>query len=156
MDTQQPISYWVKLVDRIIDDLFAVTLEEHGITRRQWQLLLVLSQGPAGIDRLDIEIAPFLMPKSDVTPPMGEAHTTSRESLDELVESDWLTINGSLYTLTDRGRSVVERLTAVIAEERAKATVGVTTEQYQTAVTVLETMAKNLRAQSESAQPPTL
>ena len=68
MDTQQPISYWVKLVDRIIDDLFAVTLEEHGITRRQWQLLLVLSQGPAGIDRLDIEIAPFLMPAQPAQP----------------------------------------------------------------------------------------
>lgn len=154
MDTKQPISYWVKLVDRIIDDLFAITLEEHGITRRQWQLLVVLSKGPAGIDRLDIEIAPFLMPKNGTAPPTLEAHTTSRESLEELVESDWLTTDGSLFELTERGRGVVERLAAVIAGERSKATAGITDEQYATTVTVLETMAKNLTAQREGAGPP--
>ncbi|QAV70542.1 hypothetical protein ESZ53_08885 [Salinibacterium sp. UTAS2018] len=157
MDTQQPISYWVKVVDRIIDDLFALTLEEHGITRRQWQLLVVLAKGPAGIDRLDIEIAPFLLPKSAVTPlaPATDPHTTSRESLDELVESDWLTTDGSLFDLTERGRGVVERLAAVIAGERTKATAGVTDEQYRTTVTVLETMAKNLHAQLQGAASPT-
>ncbi|GHD81307.1 hypothetical protein CLV85_0379 [Salinibacterium amurskyense] len=154
MDTQQPISYWVKVVDRIIDDLFAITLEEHGITRRQWQLLVVLMKGPAGIDRLDIEIAPFLMPKNSTAPPSIEAHTTSRESLEELVESDWLATDGSLYELTERGRGVVERLAAVIAGERTKAIAGVTDEQYQTTVTVLETMAKNLSAQRDGAVPP--
>lgn len=154
MDTQQPIGYWVKLVDRLIDDLFATTLEEHGITRRQWQLLNILSQGAAGVERLDIEIAPFLTPldaavplttpASAATPPAPGAHSSSLESLTELVESDWLTTDGTLYELTDRGRTVVERLTVVIADERTRATVGVTAEQYDTAVTVLETMARNL------------
>jgi hypothetical protein len=144
MDTQQPIGYWVKLVDRLIDDLFATTLEEHGITRRQWQLLNVLSESAAGVERLDIKIAPFLTPASAATPPVPGAHSSSLESLTELVESDWLTTDGTLYELTDRGRTVVERLTVVIADERTRATVGVTAEQYDTAVTVLETMARNL------------
>ncbi|MGV8876535.1 MAG: hypothetical protein ACOH1K_03370, partial [Rhodoglobus sp.] len=60
MDIHQPIAYWVKVVDRQIDSLFANTLEEHGITRRQWQLLTVLSRGPAGVEQLDTEIAPYL------------------------------------------------------------------------------------------------
>ncbi|WP_010204390.1 hypothetical protein [Salinibacterium sp. PAMC 21357] len=148
MDTQQPISYWVKLVDRTIDDLFATTLEEHGITRRQWQLLNVLSKGAAGVELLDIEIAPFLDRANSTLPPTQGLHTTSLESLTELVESDWLTTDGALYNLTARGRTVVERLTAVIANEREKATAGVTSEQYETTVSVLETMARNLSARA--------
>lgn len=154
MDTQQPIGYWVKLVDRLIDELFATTLEEHGITRRQWQLLNVLSQGAAGVERLDSEIAPFLTPASTTVPPEQSAHTSSLESLTELVESDWLTTDGTRYELADRGRTVVDRLTAVIANERTKATVGVTPEQYQTAVTVLETMARNLTLDDAAGPPP--
>ena len=144
MDTQQPISYWVKLVDRIIDELFATTLEEHGITRRQWQLLTMLAKGPAGVELLDIEIAPFLDRANGAVPPTQGLHTTSLESLNELVESEWLTTDGALFELTDRGRVVVDRLTVVIADGRQKATEGVTPEQYDTTVTVLETMARNL------------
>ncbi|WP_341953200.1 hypothetical protein [Salinibacterium sp. TMP30] len=155
MDTQQPIGYWVKLVDRLIDGLFATTLEEHGITRRQWQLLNVLSQDAAGVERLDREIAPFLSPANAAVPPETPgAHMSSLESLTELVESEWLTTDGSLYDLTDRGRAVVERLTAVIADERTRATVGVTLEQYETAVTVLETMARNLNPEGFTGPPP--
>jgi hypothetical protein len=154
MDTQQPISYWVKLVDRLIDGLFASTLEEHGITRRQWQLLNVLSKGAAGVELLDIEIAPYLSPANTSVPLTTGAHTTSLESLDELVESDWLTTDGVVYELTNRGRTVVERLIAVVADERTRATVGVTPEHYDTAVAVLETMAHNLDIENANGSPP--
>lgn len=155
MDTQQPISYWVKLVDRLIDGVFATTLEEHGITRRQWQLLNVLSKGAAGVERLDIEIAPFLSPANAAIPPTQGSHTSSLESLTELVESDWLTKDGALYALTERGSAVVERLTIVIADERKRATIGVSPEEYATTLSVLETMARNLNADGE-AGPPTV
>ncbi|EPR77537.1 hypothetical protein ADILRU_0236 [Leifsonia rubra CMS 76R] len=153
MNTQQPISYWVKLVDRLIDDLFASTLEEHGITRRQWQLLNVLSAGAADVEKLDIEIAPYLAPLNAAVPPAPGAHTSSLESLTELVESDWLTTGGALYELTDRGQSVVKRLKIVIAEERKKATAGVTAKQYATTVTVLKTMALNLNSEGGTTPP---
>jgi hypothetical protein len=154
MDTNKPIGYWVKLVDRLIDGLFATTLEEHGITRRQWQLLNVLSNGPAGVERLDIEVAPFLAPSSATEPPPPGSHTSSLESLTELVESDWIAVNSSVYDLTDRGRTVVARLTAVIADERTRVTVGVTPEEYETTIRVLETMARNLDPESVEQQPP--
>jgi len=60
MDTPRPIGFWLKLVDRLIDEQFASTLEEHGVTRRQWQLLNVLTQGPATVEQLDAAVAPFL------------------------------------------------------------------------------------------------
>jgi len=34
MTDQRPIGFWLKLVDRLIDERFALTLEEHGVTRR--------------------------------------------------------------------------------------------------------------------------
>jgi hypothetical protein len=154
MNTQQPISYWVKLVDRLIDDLFASTLEEHGITRRQWQLLNVLSAGAADVEKLDIEIAPYLTPATAGAPPTPGTHSSSLESLTELVESDWLSTEGDLYQLTAHGSTVVERLTAVITTERQRATVGVTTEQYSTAITVLETMVRNLNPEGAASAPP--
>ena len=53
MTTVRPIGFWLKLVDRLIDDGFARTLEEHGVTRRQWQLLNVLSRQRATVEQLD-------------------------------------------------------------------------------------------------------
>jgi hypothetical protein len=150
MDTQQPIGYWVKLVDHLIDGLFATTLEEHGITRRQWQLLNVLTQRPAGVEQLDIDIAPYLSPANAAVPPGPGTHTSSLESLTELVESDWLSTDGTLYELTERGRAVVDRLTVVVADERTRATVGVAPEQYEAAIAVLETMAHNLSPEISS------
>lgn len=144
MTTHQPISYWVKLVDRLIDDLFATTLDEHGITRRQWQLLNVLSKGAAGVEKLDGEIAPYLSPAQVGVAATPGTHSSSLESLTELIDSEWLTTDGATYELTERGRAVVERLTVVIADERQRATAGVTDEQYATAITVLEAMAHNL------------
>ncbi|MGV8876839.1 MAG: hypothetical protein ACOH1K_04955, partial [Rhodoglobus sp.] len=81
---------------------------------------------------------------ADTTAGAPAAASSSRDSLAELVESEWLTTEGDLYELTERGRAIVDRLTDVIADERTRATVGLSAEQYDTAITVLETMARNL------------
>ena len=67
MTDQRPIGFWLKLVDRLIDERFANTLEEHGVTRRQWQLLNVLSRGNATGAQLDATLAPFLSAIDDET-----------------------------------------------------------------------------------------
>ena len=50
MADQRPIGYWLRLVDGLIDDQFAGTLDEHGVTRMQWQLLNVLARGQASVE----------------------------------------------------------------------------------------------------------
>jgi hypothetical protein len=60
MAPPRPIGFWLKLVDRLIDESFDSLLEEHGVTRRQWQLLNVLQRGPATLEQLDSAVAPFL------------------------------------------------------------------------------------------------
>ncbi len=133
MDNPRPIGYWLKLVDRLIDEQFAETLEEHGVTRRQWQLLSVLSREPATAEALDAAVAPFL-----------SADDTSAEHLTELIESGWVGATATGYDITDRGRAAFERLAEVVAAQRTVMGEGVTTEQYEQTVAVLERMAWNL------------
>lgn len=135
MDTPRPIGYWLKLVDRLIDEQFASTLEEHGVTRRQWQLLNVLSREPATVEQLDAAVAPFLS---------VDDHESSLDHLTELIDSAWVDATPTGYELTDRGRSAFERLAEVVATQRTIVADGVTPEQYEQTVAVLERMARNL------------
>jgi DNA-binding MarR family transcriptional regulator len=135
MDTPRPIGYWLKLVDRLIDEQFASTLEEHGVTRRQWQLLNVLSREPATVEQLDAAVAPFLVAHDD---------ESSLDHLTELIDSAWVDATPTGYELTDRGRSAFERLAEVVATQRTIVADGVTPEQYEQTVAVLERMARNL------------
>jgi len=134
MASPRPIGFWLKLVDRMIDEQFASTLEEHGVTRRQWQLLNVLSREPATVEQLDAAVAPFLS---------GESDDTSAEHLAELVDSGWVSV-GAQYEITERGRTAFDKLEAVVAAQRTIVTEGVTPDQYEQTVRVLERMARNL------------
>ncbi|PRY68050.1 hypothetical protein B0I08_105215 [Glaciihabitans tibetensis] len=140
MTDQRPIGFWLKLVDRMIDERFASTLEEHGVTRRQWQLLTVLSRGSATVDELDAAVAPFL---STVE---GESST---EHLGELIESGWVTAADGpsaegRYEITERGSTAYTRLAEVVAANREIATEGVSDAEYATTITTLEQVARNL------------
>ena len=135
MTDQRPIGYWLKLVDRMIDERFASTLEEHGVTRRQWQLLTVLSRGGATVDQLDTAVAPFL---SNVD------NESSTEHLGELIESGWVTSTETGFQITDRGLTAYTRLAEVVEANREIATEGISTEEYNTMVATLERVARNL------------
>ncbi len=139
MDTPRPLGFWLKLVDRLIDEQFASTLDEHGVTRRQWQLLNVLSREPATVEQLDAAVAPFLASATS-----EESAETSAEHLAELVESAWLDATAGPYTLTDRGRGAFERLETVVATQRTLVAEGLTPDQYEQTIAALERMARNL------------
>jgi hypothetical protein len=124
----------------MIDEQFASTLEEHGVTRRQWQLLHVLSSGPATVEQLDAAVAPFLSAGQGSDPTAAES---SAEHLAELVESGWVT-DGDTYALTDRGRAAFDRLAEVVAVQRTAMTEGLTQDQYDETLAALERMARNL------------
>lgn len=135
MDTPRPIGYWLKLVDRLIDEQFASTLEEHGVTRRQWQLLNVLSREPATAEQLDAAVAPFLSADD------GES---SVDHLTELIESGWVDATATGYDITDRGRGAFERLAEVVAAQRTVMAEGLSPDDYARTVAALERMARNL------------
>lgn len=135
MTAPRPIGFWLKLVDRLIDEQFASTLEEHGVTRRQWQLLNVLSKEPATVQQLDAAVAPFLS---------AEDHESSAEHLTELIDSAWVDATPTGYELTERGKGAFDRLAAVVASQRSIVAEGVTEAEFEQTVAVLERMARNL------------
>ena len=138
MDTPRPIGFWLKLVDRLIDEQFASTLEEHGVTRRQWQLLNVLARENATVEQLDAAVAPFL----SMFPEDGAE--SSAEHLTELIDSAWVDATPTGYELTERGRGAFERLSLVVSANRDAATDGLTQEEYEQTLASLERIARNL------------
>jgi len=140
MNTPRPIGFWLKLVDRLIDEQFASTLEEHGVTRRQWQLLNVLSQESSTAAQLDAAVAPFLVN----TPPEQGEPESSVEHLTELIDSGWVDATPSGYELTERGRNAFDKLAEVVSQARSRMTEGLTVEQYDGTLAALERMARNL------------
>ena len=144
MDAPRPIGFWVGLVDGLIDEAFASTLEEHGVTRRQWQLLTVLSRGDATVEQLDAAVAPFLSRPLLSTQGDGDEPASSTEHLTELIESAWVAATDTGYALTERGRVAFEALADTVEQLRVRLSDGLTQEQYDETVAVLERMARNL------------
>jgi hypothetical protein len=136
MADQRPIGYWLKLVDQLIDRMFLSTLDEHGVTRVQWQLLNVLSRSVATVEQLDEAIAPFL---GSINP-----NETSAEHLTELIDSAWVDATPSGYELTERGRTAFGTLSDVVGQQRARISSGISEAEYSQTVEVLEKMARNL------------
>jgi hypothetical protein len=139
MASPRPIGFWLKLVDKLIDQRFEGVLEEHGVTRRQWQLLNVLERGPANLEQLDAAVSPFL----------DDDGESSAEHLEELVGSGWVAPG---YSITEAGSAAMEGLGHAVGEMRAGMTEGIAEADYATTLAVLERMARNL-GWSEEAGP---
>jgi predicted transcriptional regulator len=140
MADQRPIGYWLRLVENLINDQFSATLEEHGVTRIQWQLLNVLAAGDSTVMQLDAAVRGFLVTG-------GEA--SSIDHLTELIESGWVDATQTGYELTERGHGARDRLSNVVAGQRTEMAAGVTPEDYLTSVRTLEAIARNLGWQDE-------
>jgi len=135
MAPQRPIGFWLKLVDQLINDQFEAMLDEHGVTRRQWQLMSLLTNGP--VHHTDLETA--LLPFADGTDPEPLS-----EQLDELVDSEWVSRVGDAFALTDRGRTSFSRLSEVVGRTRYTIGQGISEGEYEATLDVLERMARNL------------
>lgn len=136
----QMLSYWLRLVDSLITTQINESLEEHGLTRTQWQLMNALTTRPQSVDELG-----DALPIPSVTDPSDpEGPESVEEHLEELVESGWLVHEGGLYTLTSTGRASGERVAEVVEQLRGRATEGLQEGQYEAMITALRQMAGNL------------
>lgn len=88
----RPIGFWLKLVDQLIDERFDTTLDEHGVTRRQWQMLNLLSRGAADQAALDAAVAPFL---ERAAPPETAAHPAHQPAGPSAVSNPFASANGA-------------------------------------------------------------
>lgn len=126
-----PIGYWVKEIDRLIEESFARLLAEEELTRRHWQVLNTVAAGPVPASEVDAALAPF----GDTVAPVA----------DELAARGWLARAGELLELTANGRAAHAAVSERVMASRRALTEGITAEEYASAVAVLERMATNLR-----------
>jgi len=141
---QRPIGFWLKLVDRLIDERFDALLGQAGLTRRHWQVLNELENGPATLRRLDAALAPFL----DAEEP------TTRPVLEDLSARGWVTwADQDRVALTEAGAAAHADLLAKVSANRRQAAAGISAEEYGATVDVLRRMAGNLGWTSEPARP---
>jgi len=135
MAAHRPIGFWLRLVDGLINEQFDAMVEEHGVTRRQWQILNVLAEQPATADELNEALKPFFSQTAD---------ESSAEHLEELLESGWVSDDGGRYRLTELGSNSLASLGEVADRNREKITAGVSADEYEAALDVLQRMARNL------------
>lgn len=129
------MGFWLKLVDQLVDEQFGASFEEHGLTRRQWQMMNLLTNGPATGPELSDQLRPFF-------PPVETG--SSAELIDELVDSGWVAVREGEYSLTDLGSRSLQNLRGAVERIREQLTEEVSEEEYTALVSVLKRMAGNL------------
>ncbi len=127
---RRPIGFWLKLVDRLIDARLEASLGD--LTRRQWQVLNAVQQGPVSQSEIDARVRPFLV---------GD-QTTVRETAD-LRDRGWIA-GTDMLALTDLGTQEFTRLLAVVSADRQRLMDGITGAEYAATVAILEKMARNM------------
>jgi DNA-binding MarR family transcriptional regulator len=136
IESERPIGYWLKKLDRLIDGQFVVKLGEAGLSRRQWQVLSLIEDGPRSVPELQSELEPFLQ----------DAPDDLSDALSGVVTRGWAEVQNNIVKLTGTGQSQFELIKAQVTELRQSLTVGISPEEYQVTVDVLARMAANIEA----------
>jgi hypothetical protein len=131
----RPVGYWLKHLDRLIEDTFSAALTAEGLTRRHWQVLNTLAQGPAGPGELTAALEPFL--RDD---PAGQATT-----VDHLIHLGWASRDhDGRLGLTPRGRTAHQAIQERVRQTRGLLVRGISADEYAALIDVLTRMAANL------------
>jgi DNA-binding MarR family transcriptional regulator len=131
MERQRPIGWWVKRLDALLEQAVDLAVAGEGLTRRHWQVLHSLSEGPGREDDLRSVLADF----------PGDIGTV----VTGLVERKWVQRSaGDVVALTADGRSAHDRVAAAVGQVRRHVADGLSAEEYEQTVRVLGRMAENV------------
>jgi len=131
----QPIGYWLKRVDRLIDDSLERALAQHGLQRRHWQTLQLLSDQPRSVEALSEALRPFWTVDS-----IG-----LKQVLADLIGRGWITSEAA-HALTASGIAANAQLADLVGEVRRTSVDGISAQEYQATLAVLARMAANLES----------
>ncbi|WP_067715758.1 MarR family winged helix-turn-helix transcriptional regulator [Nocardia yamanashiensis] len=108
---QRPLVYWLKQIDRSIQEALARHLAAEDLDARTWQVFNTISYGAITLGELDYTMSAF---RSDFEP-------TMRPFVDRLIDRGWVDLTSvEVVTLTPAGRRAHERVSAVAGELRAR------------------------------------
>jgi DNA-binding MarR family transcriptional regulator len=136
--SEKPIGYWLKKLDNLIDAQFERQLSDAGLSRRQWQLLNLLEDGPRSVPDLQVELEPFLH---------GDASELN-DALSGLVTRSWAESTDNIANLTKTGQAQFGVVKAKVAALRQGLMAGISPEEYEATLDVLVRMAANLEPDS--------
>ncbi|MFQ6398246.1 MarR family winged helix-turn-helix transcriptional regulator [Nocardia sp. KC 131] len=136
MAERRPIGYWLKELDRLVTARFEEDLAAGDLSRRQWQMLNSLAEGPRPAGEVRDGLAPF----------WTEAGEWDAQ-LARLVERGLVVEDSGKLSLTDVGRATHDDAFARIGRRRRAMVEGITDEQYLETVRILEKMAANMAAE---------
>jgi DNA-binding MarR family transcriptional regulator len=131
---ERPIGNWLKNLDRLIDAQCERQLGDAGLSRRQWQLINLLEDGPRSVPELHTELEPFLQ----------DAPDDLQDALSGLVGRGWADSQDEIVALTEIGQAQFGLVKAKVAELRQTLMIGISAEEYQATIDVLIRMAANL------------
>jgi DNA-binding MarR family transcriptional regulator len=135
MPERKPIGYWLKELDRRIEDTLDRTLAGEAVTRRDWQVLNALSTQGVAREAVVETLRPF----------WGTGAIEPDQVLDGLVTRGWVLRDAdSRFRLSPEGDAARAGLLERVKELRMTIADGVTPEDYQTTIDTLERMAANL------------
>lgn len=134
MTAPQPLSFWVRTLDMLLQDEFARAAREAGTDAGQWQVLTRLRVGSVADDVLRDGLAPFV-PSDDTVDDV-----VRRTEKDGLVEHQ-----ANEYRLTDRGlERVAEIEQQALGDLPGRAFADVSDEDRERVLATLERVATNL------------
>ncbi|MGC9671491.1 MarR family winged helix-turn-helix transcriptional regulator [Planosporangium sp. 12N6] len=139
---RRPLGYWIKQIDRAVEANLDRLLSIEDLGRRSWQVLNTIAQAPVTLADLDAAVAPFL---SDDEP-------TTRPYVDALAARGWVEIRaGESFTLTGEGERAYRRVASRVHAARARIVEGLSAQEYETLVDLLERVAANLKVTPATA-----
>lgn len=133
--TQQPLGFLLKTLDGLLEDRFNEALEQHRLSRRQWQLLNVLADTEATVSQLDEAIAPFLD---------SAAQETSERHLEPLLGGGLVAEKAGVFRITDLGREELKGARETVQGIRDISVRGLEDGDYERVLRTLEAMIVNL------------
>ena len=139
--TGYPIGYWLKRLDRAIDGALDATLAAEDLTRRHWQTMNFLHEGPSDAPALAEALRPF----------WGQGAITLDEVLSDLEHRALVANVGGRYALTAAGAATRAELAEQVDTTRRRLVDGVTREEYLATVEVLQRMTANLEGEGAPA-----
>ncbi|MGY1948879.1 hypothetical protein [Nocardia asiatica] len=133
MAIQRGIGYWLVELDRLINQRFDEDLAAGGFSRRRWQAVHSLAEGPQRADEVSEALDAFWADDSEW--PI---------ELAELVAAGLVADDAGVLSLTEKGRVAHDEAFARIARRRRQMAAGITDEQFAATVRSLQRMAANL------------
>jgi DNA-binding MarR family transcriptional regulator len=128
-------------LDRAIDGALDPTLAAEDLSRRHWQTMNFLHQGPSDAPALAEALRPF----------WGEGAITLDEVLSDLEHQALVTNDEGRYALTAAGTATRAKLASQVDATRRRLVDDVTREEYRATVEVLQRMTANLEGEGAPA-----